>query len=215
MKIKAIVLVAAAVLAMGTAALAKDKGTLSKFPNWGVITVPDDIYMQSGRQPMLTAADEGNDVIALFERIFPIQPETYQVVKKDDADFQYAYLLHYTATIWDVKAAVYGENRENSYLRDIGSRPDMRILMNRLNQNMPGRVPEGFRVVSPVTAKKTNGISFMNGPSPNPWSSTAIPSRKPSIAWPGSTVIRWKSPPSWATSPKKAMTTSSAPSRIC
>ena len=74
MKIKAIVLVAAAVLAMGTAALAKDKGTLSKFPNWGVITVPDDIYMQSGRQPMLTAADEGNDVIALFERIFPIQP---------------------------------------------------------------------------------------------------------------------------------------------
>ena len=107
MKIKAIVLVAAAVLAMGTAALAKDKGTLSKFPNWGVITVPDDIYMQSGRQPMLTAADEGNDVIALFERIFPIQPETYQVVKKDDADFQYAYLLHYTATIWDVKAAVY------------------------------------------------------------------------------------------------------------
>ena len=102
MKIKAIVLVAAAVLAMGTAALAKDKGTLSKFPNWGVITVPDDIYMQSGRQPMLTAADEGNDVIALFERIFPIQPDTYQVVKKDDADFQYAYLLHYTATIWDV-----------------------------------------------------------------------------------------------------------------
>ena len=157
MKIKAIVLVAAAVLAMGTAALAKDKGTLSKFPNWGVITVPDDIYMQSGRQPMLTAADEGNDVIALFERIFPIQPETYQVVKKDDADFQYAYLLHYTATIWDVKAAVYGENRENSYLRDIGSRPDMRILMNRLNQNMPGRLPEGFHVVSPVTAKKTNG----------------------------------------------------------
>ena len=140
MKIKAIVLVAAAVLAMGTAALAKDKGTLSKFPNWGVITVPDDIYMQSGRQPMLTAADEGNDVIALFERIF-----------------QYAYLLHYTATIWDVKAAVYGENRENSYLRDIGSRPDMRILMNRLNQNMPGRLPEGFHVVSPVTAKKTNG----------------------------------------------------------
>ena len=68
MKIKAIVLVAAAVLAMGTAALAKDKGTLSKFPNWGVITVPDDIYMQSGRQPMLTAADEGNDVIALIRR---------------------------------------------------------------------------------------------------------------------------------------------------
>lgn len=68
MKIKAIVLVAAAILAMGTAALAKDKGTLTKFPNWGVITVPDDIYMQSGRQPMLTAADEGNDVIALFEK---------------------------------------------------------------------------------------------------------------------------------------------------
>ena len=77
-----------------------------------------------------------------LNEIFPIQPETYQVVKKDDADFQYAYLLHYTATIWDVKAAVYGENRENSYLRDIGSRPDMRILMNRLNQNMPGRLPE-------------------------------------------------------------------------
>ena len=111
MRIKAILLMAAAVLSIGTASLAKDKGTMTKFPNWGIITVPDDIYMQSGRQPMLTAADEGNDVIALFEKIFPIQPETYQVVKKDDADFQYAYLLHYTATIWDVKAAVYGENR--------------------------------------------------------------------------------------------------------
>lgn len=160
MRIKAILLMAAAVLSIGTASLAKDKGTMTKFPNWGIIIVPDDIYMQSGRQPMLTAADEGNDVIALFEKIFPIQPETYQVVKKDDADFQYAYLLHYTATIWDVKAAVYGENRENSYLRDIGSRPDMRTLMNRLNQNMPGRLPQGFRVVAPVTAKKTNGHLF-------------------------------------------------------
>lgn len=68
MRIKAILLMAAAVLSIGTASLAKDKGTMTKFPNWGIITVPDDIYMQSGRQPMLTAADEGNDVIALFEK---------------------------------------------------------------------------------------------------------------------------------------------------
>ena len=68
--------------------------------------------MQKGLSPWLTAADAGNDVTALFEKIFPIQAETYQVVKKDDADFQYAYLMHYTASLWDVRAAVYGENRE-------------------------------------------------------------------------------------------------------
>ena len=124
MKLKGICLIAAAVLSIGTASLAKDKGTLTKFPNWGVITVPNDIYMQKGTQPMLTAADTQNDVTALFEKIFPLQPETYQVVKKDDADFQYAYLMHYTASLWDVRAAVYGENRENAYLRDIGGRPD-------------------------------------------------------------------------------------------
>lgn len=71
MKLKGICLIAAAVLSIGTASMAKDKGTLTKFPNWGVITVPSDIYMQKGTQPMLTAADAGNDVTALFEKFFP------------------------------------------------------------------------------------------------------------------------------------------------
>lgn len=44
MKLKGICLIAAAVLSIGTASLAKDKGTLTKFPNWGVITVPNDIF---------------------------------------------------------------------------------------------------------------------------------------------------------------------------
>mgnify|MGYP000187622256 FL=1 len=109
---------------------------------------------------MLTAADAGNDVTALFEKIFPIQAETYQVVKKDDADFQYAYLMHYTASLWDVRAAVYGENRENAYLRDIGGRPDPKTLMDRLNQNMASRLPDGFRLTAPVTAKKYRGRVF-------------------------------------------------------
>ena len=39
MKLKGICLIAAAVLSIGTASMAKDKGTLTKFPNWGVITV--------------------------------------------------------------------------------------------------------------------------------------------------------------------------------
>lgn len=160
MKLKGICLIAAAVLSIGTASLAKDKGTLTKFPNWGVITVPSDIYMQKGTQPMLTAADAGNDVTALFEKIFPLQAETYQVVKKDDADFQYAYLMHYTASLWDVRAAVYGENRENAYLRDIGGRPDPKTLMDRLNQSMASRLPDGFRLTAPVTAKKYRGRVF-------------------------------------------------------
>ena len=176
--------------------MAKDKGTLTKFPNWGVITVPSDIYMQKGTQPMLTAADAGNDVTALFEKIFPIQAETYQVVKKDDADFQYAYLMHYTASLWDVRAAVYGENRENAYLRDIGGRPDPKTLMDRLNQNMASRLPDGFRLTAPVTAKKYRAESFMNGPLKNRWLLTATPLRKQSTVLPGSTAIRWKLPSS-------------------
>lgn len=157
---KAIVLLTAACLSLGSWSLAKDKGTPTKFPNWGVIMVPDDLYMQQGRQPMLTAADTANDVVALFERVYPLQPETYQIIKKDDADFQYAYLLRYTATIWDVKAAIYGDSRENTYLRDIGSRPDMKILMNRANQNLSARLPGGFHVKEPITARKTNGHLF-------------------------------------------------------
>ena len=52
--------------------------------------------------------------------------------------------MHYTASLWDVRAAVYGENRENAYLRDIGGRPDPKTLMDRLNQNMANRLPDGF-----------------------------------------------------------------------
>lgn len=109
---------------------------------------------------MLTAADEGNDVIALFERIFPIQPETYQVVKKDDADFQYAYLLHYTATIWDVKAAVYGENRGKLLSPRYRQPAGYAHPHEPAEPEYAGTPSRGFHVVSPVTAKKTNGHLF-------------------------------------------------------
>lgn len=139
---------------------AKDKGTPVKFPNWGVITVPTNVYMEKGWQPMLTAGEYQQDMEEMLGHIYPIHPETYQLVKKEDAHFQYAYLLHYSMTIWEVEAAVERQQQENSYLRDIGSRPDLKTLMVHANDVLPNYLLAEFKLTSPITAKKKNGRIF-------------------------------------------------------
>lgn len=161
MKLKTGLLAVCLVVSMSmTVMAAKDKGTPVKFPNWGVITVPTDVYMEKGWQPMLTAESYHQDMEEMLGNIYPKQPETYQLVKKDDAHFQYAYLLHYSMTIWEVEAAVERQQQENSYLRDIGSRPDLKKLMSRANDMLPQYVPAGFRLTTPITEKKKNGHIF-------------------------------------------------------
>jgi hypothetical protein len=163
LKAKSVVALTAVLLIIGTAAMAKEKGTPVKFPNWGVITVPDDLYMEQGRQPMVTAQDYDNDMVSMLETIYPLEPETYQLVKKNDASFQYGYLLHYSASIWEVEAAIERQDKENSYLRDIGSRPELNTLVLHANEKMSTDLPRGFRVVKPLTAKKIKDRQFYEG----------------------------------------------------
>lgn len=161
MKLKtALLAVCLLVSASMPAMAAKDKGTPVKFPNWGVIIMPTDVYMEKGWQPMLTAGAYHQDMEEMLGNIYPKQPETYQLVKKDDAHFQYAYLLHYSMTVWEIEAAVERQQEENSYLRDIGSQPDLKTLMARANEVLPKYIPAGFRLKTPIMAKKKNGRTF-------------------------------------------------------
>ena len=163
MNYKAVLLLGAALVSMGLTGFAKDKGNPVKFPNWGIVYVPDSLYMEPGRQPMLTAGDYDNDVVTMLESIYPLEPETYQLVQKDGASFQYGYLVHYSANIWEIEAATQGKRAENAYLRDIGSRPNVATLMERANEAMEQRLPQGFVMTEPITAKKIKGKTFYEG----------------------------------------------------
>lgn len=161
----AVAAVALLALAVAPAAMAKQEGTLVKFPNWGIITVPDNLYMERSDepQPMLFAKEYGNDVIAMLEQIYPVQPESYQLVQKDDAYFQYGYMLHYTVSRWEIEAAIDRDKKSNSYLREIGApgaRPDYASLAQRANTRLKTSLPVDFRLVKPVTPRKVKGKTF-------------------------------------------------------
>lgn len=161
--VKILILLAAMVLSVGTGVWAKDKGTPVKMTNWGVVYVPDDVYWQEGNQPMLTASSYDNDVVTMLEQIYPLEPATYQVVQKDGGIFRYGYVARYSANLWEIEAAVQRKEQENAYLRDIGSRPNMAKLLQQANDQMNDRLPQGFRMTKPITAKKIKGKTFYEG----------------------------------------------------
>lgn len=158
--VKAGILAAAAVLSLTMPLLAKDKGTETPFPNWGIITVPDGLYMEEGYQPLLTAESYGNDAAAMLERIYPIEPQTYQLVKRDGASFQYGYILRYSANIWEVEAAIDRQREKAGILHSAGVKPNMDVLMERTAALMKQCLPEGFKVVQPMSSKKFRGHVF-------------------------------------------------------
>lgn len=151
---------AAAVLSLAVPALAKEKGTEMPFPNWGVITVPNGLYMEEGYQPLLTAEGYDNDAAAMMERIYPIEPRTYQLVKRDGAFFQYGYMLRYSANIWEIEAAIDRQSEKAGILRNAGIKPDMNGLMERTAAVMKKCLPAGFKVVQPMSAQKFKGRVF-------------------------------------------------------
>lgn len=155
------ILLAAAVLSMAMPVLAKEKGTTVAFPNWGTVAVPSDLYIEEGYQPLLTAEAYGNDVAAMLERIYPIKPQTYQIVKRDDAFFQYGYMLRYSTNVWEIEAAVDRlSGKESRSLYNASVRQDMNVLMERTEGLMKRCLPPGFKVVQPISAKKFKGHLF-------------------------------------------------------
>ena len=131
----------------------KDKGVETRFDNWGIVTVPPDIIMEEGTQPFLTARSYGNDVVRMMEEIYPAEPVCWQIVEKDDANFQYGYMLRYSLDIWQVEAAIDGRQQVNSYLRDIGSRPSAQTLASHANNRLRTSLPAEWELVQPFTAR--------------------------------------------------------------
>lgn len=160
MNVKAGILAAAAVMSLTMPLLAKDKGTEIPFPNWGIVTVPDGLYREEGYQPLLTAESYDNDAAAMLERIYPIEPQTYQLVKRDGASFQYGYMLRYSANIWEIEAAIERQGEKAGILRSAGVKPSMDVLMERTAVLMKQCLPEGFKVIQPMSAKKFKGHMF-------------------------------------------------------
>lgn len=160
MNVKAGILAAAAVMSLTMPLLAKDKGTEIPFPNWGIVTVPDGLYREEGYQPLLTAESYDNDAAAMLERIYPIEPQTYQLVKRDGASFQYGYMLRYSTNIWEIEAAIERQGEKTGVLRSAGVKPSMDVLMERTAVLMKQCLPEGFKVIQPMSAKKFKGHMF-------------------------------------------------------
>ena len=138
----------------------KDKGVETRFDNWGIVTVPPDIIMEEGTQPFLTARSYGNDVVRMMEEIYPAEPVCWQIVEKDDANFQYGYMLRYSLDIWQVEAAIDGRQQVNSYLRDIGSRPSAQTLASHANNRLRTSLSAEWELVQPFTARKVRGTMF-------------------------------------------------------
>lgn len=73
MRIKTLACLALAVCIFAAPVSAKDKNkTADMFLNgWGTVAVPDNLYIQSGTQQLLTARETGNDMTAYIAQALP------------------------------------------------------------------------------------------------------------------------------------------------
>lgn len=164
MKVKFAVIFTVMTLVIGVfGAMAKEAGTPLQFSSWGIITVPDTIFIESGSQPMVTASSYGNDMEAMVESVYPVAPETYQIVQKNSGYFQYGYMLRYTMSSRELKDAVEGRGIQNSYLQDLKAKPDINALVSEINQKMAAGLPGDCQLIKPLTPKKVNGRLFYEG----------------------------------------------------
>ncbi len=159
-KLKAGIMAAAVLFICAFPAGAKEKGLPVTLNNWGVLSLPRNMYIKEGFQPVLTAQAYKNDAAAMLERIYPSRPETYQVVVRDGASFQYGYLLRYSTNVWEIEAAVDRQLGKQEYLNSAGVQPDMSVLMEQAENVMKENLPDGFRLRGDVTASKKKGRVF-------------------------------------------------------
>lgn len=154
MKLKMMGTVLLAIIALTMPVLAKDKEMGKVTPvalrNWGIIDLQQNILLGSGTQPTLTAQEAGNDMISLLQRIYPAVIESYQIVEKDNAAFQYGVLLHTTLSNSDVAQM-------------IGAGGTADDLAAAATERLKTQLPYAFRLTRPLAAKKSNGNTFYEG----------------------------------------------------
>lgn len=150
MRIKTVACMVLAVCIFAVPVSAKDKNkTADMFLNgWGTVAVPDNLYIQSGTQQLLTARETGNDMTAYIARVLPgVTPHTYQLVKTYKGEFQYAYMMHYSLLTSDVKTLI-GTNS---------------VTLTAMNTALAGRLPRNFYVAENMHGVKVNGNIYYIG----------------------------------------------------
>lgn len=150
MRIKTVACMVLAVCIFAVPVSAKDKNkTADMFLNgWGTVAVPDNLYIQSGTQQLLTARETGNDMTAYIARALPgVTPHTYQLVKTYKGEFQYAYMMHYSLLTSDVKTLI-GTNS---------------VTLTAMNTALAGRLPRNFYVAENMHGVKVNGNIYYIG----------------------------------------------------
>lgn len=150
MRIKTVACLVLAVCIFAVPVSAKDKNkTADMFLNgWGTVAVPDNLYIQSGTQQLLTAQETGNDMTAYIARALPgVTPHTYQLVKTYKGEFQYAYMMHYSLLTSDVKTLI-GTNS---------------VTLTAMNTALAGRLPRNFYVAENMHGVKVNGNIYYIG----------------------------------------------------
>lgn len=150
MRIKILACLALAVYIFAVPVSAKDKNkTADMFLNgWGTVAVPDNLYIQSGTQQLLTAREAGNDMTAYIARSLPgVTPHTYQLVKSYKGEFQYAYMMHYSLLSSDVKTLMGTDS----------------VTPTAMNAALTGRLPRNFYVAENMHGVKVNGNIYYIG----------------------------------------------------
>ena len=150
MRIKTVACLALAVCIFAVPVSAKDKNkTADMFLNgWGTVAVPDNLYIQSGTQQLLTARETGNDMTSYIARALPVvTPHTYQLVKTYKGEFQYAYMMHYSLLTSDVKTLIGTDS----------------VTPTAMNDALAGRLPRNFYVAENMHGVKVNGNIYYIG----------------------------------------------------
>ena len=140
MRIKILACLALAVCIFAVPVSAKDKNkTADMFLNgWGTVAVPDNLYIQSGTQQLLSAREAGNDMTSYIARSLP------GVTK---GEFQYAYMMHYSLLASDVKTLMGTDS----------------VTPTAMNAALTGRLPRNFYVAENMHGVKVNGNTYYIG----------------------------------------------------
>lgn len=153
MKTKLFVCLLAALMVatLPVAAKDKNKGTGTVLENWGTVSVPNDLYMEAGTQPVLIADTADNDMVTALARVLPGNtPQTYQLVKADQGAFQYGYMLYYRLNAYEVQTLVGTSSKGTS-------------LASSINAALQAKLPRQYYLTEPVKAQTVNGTTFYTG----------------------------------------------------
>ena len=161
MNLKKIVPVVAATFFISLSSMAADPGIKTELEDWGVILLPENVYIEKNTQNTLVASSKGYDMTKMLEDIYPVYPRPYQITIKDEASFQYGYMLRYSMSVWDLQQLF--RNRYNNTTFALSEKPTLDTLAGQMNRFFKTTPPAGFRLLQPVGKVKKKSNTFYEG----------------------------------------------------